>query len=141
MELDHSSRHCGQIKRSWSIISSSNIMFLQLKSSNGDTSTGFQAVWKPTTDPATFQNKIGFGCENCIFPFRFEGRSYNSCTNADGNDRAWCLDGILPPVDEGTHVSLAPSTKIFCSDRDPSCPRTAQMITHPNNDHVRISRF
>ena len=116
-------------------------MVVRFISDNEDIFTGFQAVWSPTTDPPTFETKIGFGCENCVFPFMFEGRRYNSCTNADGNDQAWCLNGILPPVNEGTHVSLAPSTKIFCSERDQSCPRTPQMTTHPNNQPDNCCKF
>ena len=116
-------------------------MVVRFISDNEDIFTGFQAVWSPTTDPPTFETKIGFGCENCVFPFMFEGRRYNSCTNVDGKDKAWCLNGILPPVNEGTHVSLAPSTKIFCSERDQSCPRTPQMTTHPNNQPDNCCKF
>ena len=133
MEVDQSTRHCGHILKSWSIIGSSNIMTLRLRSDNDHSFDGFQALWAPTTEPPTFSTKIGFGCENCVFPFMFEGKRYHSCTNVDGADKAWCLNGILPPVDQGTHVSLAPSTKFLCYDRDPSCPRTPQMSTHSDN--------
>ena len=133
VEVDYSTVHCGHIKQHWSIISRSNIMNVRFSSDGEDNYPGFLAFWSPTTEPPSFKFTFGFGCENCIFPFIYEGRRYHSCTNIDGYKKHWCVNGIIPPTEEGLHVSLAAPTKVPCSDTDSSCYRTPSISTHPNN--------
>ena len=135
LEVDHSSRHCGHIQKAWSIISSGNTMSLRFISDGEYTFTGFEAVWTATTAPPSFNFKrgFGFGCENCVFPFVLKSRRYHSCANVDGDHQTYCLNGIIPPSVDGTHISLAPPIKVPCSDSDSSCHRIPQMSTHLNN--------
>ena len=141
VEIDHSSRHCGHTQRPWSIITSENIVFLRFNAFDNETFAGFEAVWTPTTAPPSFNFDIGYGCENCNFPFMYEDRRYQSCGSLDEDDQAYCTNGIIPPSEDGTHISLAAPTKIPCYDRDSSCHRTPQMSTHPDNLHGNCCKF
>ena len=136
LEIDYQTVHCGHTKQPWTIIGKKNSMIIRFRSNHGDASkTGFKAVWTPTTAPPSYNFDIGFGCENCNFPFLFEGRRYQSCASFDGDKKAFCTNGIIPPSEDGNHISLAPPHKIFCYDTDSSCHRTPQMSTHPDNLH------
>ena len=141
MEIDHSSRHCGHTQRPWSIITSENTVFLRFNAFDNETFAGFEAVWTPTTAPPSFNFDIGYGCENCNFPFMYEDRRYQSCGSLDGDEQAYCTNGIIPPTEDGTHISLAAPTKIPCYDRDSSCHRTPQMSTHPDNKHGNCCKY
>ena len=140
IEINYSSRHCGHTQKPWNIISNGNTMFLRYSSSDEEKFTGFEAIWTPTTAPQSFNFDIGFGCQNCNFPFLFEGRRYQSCANID-KDKVFCTRGIIPPTEDGIHISLAPPTKFLCYDRDSSCHRTPKMSTHPNNQHGNCCKF
>ena len=142
LEIDYHTVHCGNTKQPWTIIGNKNTMIIRFRSNQSDSSTtGFQAVWTPTTAPPSYNFDIGFGCENCFFPFLFEGRRYQSCATLDGGKEAFCTNGIIPPSDDGTHISLVPPIKIFCYDTDSSCHRTPQISTHPENQHGNCCKF
>ena len=142
LEIDYQTVHCGHTKQPWTIISNKNSMIIRFKSNHGDTSsTGFQALWAPTTAPPSYNFHFGSGCENCFFPFLFEGRRYQSCASLNGDEQAFCTNGIIPPSDDGTHISLAPLTKFLCYDADSSCHRTPQMSAHPDNQQGNCCKF
>ena len=142
LEIDHQTVHCGHTKKPWTIISNKNSMIIRFKSNHGDTSTtGFQAVWTPTTAPPSYNFDIGFGCENCKFPFLFEGRRYQSCASVNEVIKVFCTRSIIPPTEDGTHISLAPPTNFLCYDVDSSCHRTPKMSAHPNNQHGNCCKF
>ena len=141
VEIDYKTVHCGHIAKPWSVVSNSNVMTLRFRSNYEENFTGFLGIWSPTAEPPTFKSKFGSGCENCEFPFLFQERKYESCANIDGDDKAWCLNQIIPPSLEGTHKSLAPPSKVPCSDTDSSCHRTPSISTHPNNQPGNCCRF
>ena len=138
--INSNSAHCGKITKTWSIISDTNMMMLRFTSSQIITRKGFIAVWK-----AIEQEEIVKDCGNCVFPFEFGFRFYDTCTTIQGGDQPWCLEG--PPVDEGTHNYLfLPDIRINCNVSDPLCPgvskeTTPQMSSHPDNMPGNCCRF
>ena len=143
LEIDYQTVHCGHTKQPWTIISNKNSMVIRFRSNHGDTSsTGFQAIWTPTTAPPSYNFDFGPGCESCNFPFLFEGRRYHSCASIDDDEQAYfCTNQIIPPTEDGTHFSLVPPHKIPCYDRDSYCHRTPKMSAHPDNQHGNCCKF
>ena len=136
VEVDFQTKHCGQTTLPWSIVSISNRMYVRLVSNDTskDRLMGFQANWTTTFEPPTYRNSFsGSGCRNCLFPFVYEGRSYDTCIN-DGDDGPYCYSGFTQPTEEGTHVSLMPNSQILCTESDSTCPSAPEMETHPNNE-------
>ena len=113
-------------------------MIIRFKSNNTsrDRFAGFQAKWTATFEPPTYRRSFsGHGCENCMFPFVFEGRRYDTCFSPDDDDDGpWCLSGFSQPTEEGTHVAVVPGSRIFCTETDLSCPSAPEMKTHENNE-------
>ena len=131
------SRHCGQTSQPWTIISNTNTLNVRFLSNDRETHTGFLAVWSVTTEPPTYSTSTPTGCGDCIFPFVFYGRIFDTCTSIDG-DQPWCLADLAAPVNEGTHIIYV---KSYCSDTDSSCPSTPQMSTHTNNQPGNCCKF
>ena len=139
IELDMTtfiSRHCGSIDKSWSIISSTNILNMRFRSDYSVRKAGFLAVWSATTEPPTYSTISG--CNNCVFPFQYGNTTFDTCINVeDVDDQPWCSPSENynngPPVEEGTHLFPSISSKVFCFDSDSSCPSTAakKLITSP----------
>ena len=134
--IDSSSAHCGKTTKMWSMISSSNMMTVRFQSNEILTKKGFLAVWKTLEEPPVID------CGNCVFPFVFRFRLFDTCTSIDG-DQPWCLPG--PPVDEGTHM-FSEDSKIYCSINDPLClgvstETTPQMSPHPNNAQGNCCKY
>ena len=142
LEIDYQTVHCGHTKQPWTIISNKNSMIIRFRSNHGDTSsTGFQAIWTPTTAPPSYNFDFGSGCENCFFPFLFEGRRYQSCSSIDEDEQAYCTNSIIPPSEDGTHISLVPPHKVPCYDTDSSCHRTPKISAHPDNQPGNCCKF
>ena len=140
VELDmvtFTSKHCGRIDQPWGIVSSTNTMNIRFISDYIETENGFLATWTSTDEPPTYLH-TSTGCDDCIFPFVYDGRTFDTCTSIDG-DQPWCLsDQPTAPVDEGTHVI---AIKSYCSDTDSSCPSTPQMSIQPNNQPGNCCKF
>ena len=134
--VSFTSKHCGRIDQPWTIISNANILNVRFRSDSSVTDNGFLAIWSATNEPPTFSSSTG--CDNCVFPFVYDGRIFDTCTTFDG-DQPWCQsDQPTGPFDEGTHVI---AIKSYCSATDSSCPSTPQMSTHPNNQPGNCCKF
>ena len=131
---NYKSRHCGETTEPWSIITESHLI-IRFSSNEVASLTGFLALWSPTTAPPTYQATVG--CGNCIFPFVFNGRMFDTCTSIDG-DQPWCQADLASPINEGTHLI---NMKSYCPDTDASCPSTPQMSTHTNNQPGNCCKF
>ena len=109
------------------------MMTVRFQSNEILTKKGFLAVWKTLEEPHVID------CGNCVFPFVFRFRLFDTCTSIDG-DQPWCplADSPPSPIDQGMHLI---TLKSYCSDTDSSCPSTPQMSTHTNNQPGNCCKF
>lgn len=75
--------------------------------------------------PPTTPSPSGSNCGNCVFPFIFNGRLFDSCTTIDGDATPWCATSVDSAGNYG-------GTWEYCQS---SCPgvSTPSMTVHPGN--------
>ncbi|XP_078374929.1 epididymal sperm-binding protein 1-like [Oculina patagonica] len=59
---------------------------------------------------------------NCVFPFNYDGKTYNKCTYADsGNNYPWCAYDRVYSWLRWDYCECSAQEKRYCSDRNQSC--------------------
>ena len=71
--------------------------------------------------------------QECVFPFKYKGITYNKCTKVDSeNDKSWCAYDITP----GTEVIADGQHWGDCSEECPGAGTEIKYITITLNKNI-----